>query len=370
MSTPKVFVFAPVELEDCHAQLQKFGCDLLFGKADWHSPQGNNEDELVQFAQGSDALLGTSIRSSPISRKIMEASPHLRIVAKCTVGTDDVDVAAATELGILVCHAPSESNCYGVAEGTVAMILARLKNLHGKDLAVRDGGWRDPALMGRYLGRRETDDYPGLTLGIIGLGRIGARVAQLFAPWGMRMIATDPYIPDERFVKKGVEKVDFDYLLENADIVTMHCTYTKANDRLMGAEQFSRMKPEAIFINTSRGGNVDEQALADALKGGMIAGASIDVFRDEPLPDTSPLRGLGDKITLSPHMVSSNLNSGIEPGYRWATHSVLRALNGEVPDNVFNPEVIEQWKQRFGGKRALRVNEAVPDHPGYGPRDP
>ena len=371
MAKPKIFVFAPVaEMDECHDQLERYGCELLMGKADWHTPQGNNEEELVRYAQGADALLGTSIRSSPISRTVLEANKNLRIVAKCTVGTDDVDVDAATELGILVCHGPTESNCYGVAEGTVAMILSRLKKTTSKDLTVRNGEWRTPALVGRYLGKRETDGYPGLTLGIIGLGRIGARVASLFAPWGMRMIATDPHIDDARFVEKGVEKVELDYLLQNSDIVTMHCTHNRETDRLMGAEQFGKMKPDAIFVNTSRGGNVDEQALAEALRNEVIAGASVDVFRDEPLPADSPLRNLGDKITLSPHMVSSNKDSGLGPGYRWATNAILQALGGEVPNNVFNPEVIERWKQRFGGRTAIPANEPIPDHPGYGPLDP
>lgn len=371
MSNPKIFVFAPADdTGESHARLERYGCELLLGDANWHTPQGNNEDEMIHFAEDAHALMGTSIRSSPITRRVMEASPELRIVAKCTVGTDDVDVDAATELGILVTHGPTESNCYGVAEGTVAMILGRLKRLQERDAAVKAGKWRDPSLMGRYLGRRTTDGYEGMTLGIIGLGRIGARVAQLFQPWDMRIVACDPYIDDERFARKGAEKVDLDYLLENADIVSMHCTHTRETDRLMNAGRFAKMKPTAIFINTSRGANVDEAALADALKNDVIAGAAIDAFADEPLLPESPLRDLGDKIAMSPHMVSSNLNSGLGPGYKWATQAVLKALDGEVPNNVFNPEVIGKWKERFGGRRALLVNEDVPDHPGYGPPDP
>jgi phosphoglycerate dehydrogenase-like enzyme len=371
MADPKIFVFAPADdTGESHARLQRYGCDLILGDADWHTPQGNNEEEMIDLATDADALMGTSIRSSPITRAIMESSPNLRVVAKCTVGTDDIDVDAATELGILVTHAPTESNCYGVAEGTVAMILNRLKKLSERDAAVKSGKWRDPALMGRYLGRRMTDGYEGMTLGIIGLGRIGARVSQLFQPWGMRIIAHDPFIEDERFERKGAEKVELDYLLENADIVSVHCTHNRTTDKFMNAERFAKMKPDAIFINTSRGGNVDEAALADALKNDVIGGAAIDAFADEPLPADSPLRDLGDKISMSAHMVSSNLNSGLGPGYKWATQAVLKALNGEVPNNVFNPEVIEKWKERFGGRRAIRVNEPVEDHPGYGPVDP
>jgi len=371
MADPKVFIFAePDGAAECNEKMASYKLDLTKGEADWHTPMGNNEEEMIEMADGAEALLGTSIRSSPITRKIMEASPNLRIVAKCTVGTDDVDVEAATELGILVTHAPTESNCYGVAEGTVAMILTAVKKLSQRDAQVKSGQWRDPGLMGSYLGRRTTDDYPGMTLGIIGLGRIGARVAQLFAPWRMRIIACDPYIDDERFIRKGCEKVDLDTLLAESDIVSVHCTNNKETTNLMNAERFAKMKPTAIFVNTSRGANVDENALADALKNDTIAYAMIDAFKDEPLLADSLLRDVPDKIMMSPHMVSSNQASGLGPGYKWATDAVIQALGGQVPNNVFNPEVIERWKERFEGRSVLTVNTAPPDHPGYGPPDP
>lgn len=371
MSNPKVFIFAePDQAGDSNEKLEKYGLTLSKGDADWHTPQGNNEEEMIGMASDAEALLGTSIRSSPITRNIMEANPNLRIVAKCTVGTDDIDVEAATELGILVTHAPTESNCYGVAEGTVAFILAAVKKLSQRDAQVKSGKWRDPGLMGTYLGRRTTDDYPGITLGIIGLGRIGARVAQLFAPWRMRIIACDPYITDERFIRNGVEKVDLDTLLTESDVVSVHCVNNKETMNLMNAERFAKMKPTAIFVNTSRGGNVDENALADALKNDTIAFAAIDAFKDEPLLADSPLRSLGDKIMMSPHMVSSNQASGLGPGYKWATDAVIQALAGQVPNNVFNPEVIDRWKERFGDRSVLTVNEPPPDHPGYGPPNP
>lgn len=371
MANPKIFIFAePDRAGDCNAKLEKYGCALTKGSADWHTPQGDNEEAMIGHAKGADALLGTSIRSSPITRRIMEASPALRVVAKCTVGTDDVDVEAATELGILVCHAPTESNCYGVAEGTVTMILSMLKKQNQRDAAVKAGRWRDPALMGTYLGRRTTDGYPGITLGIIGLGRIGARVAQLFAPWRMRIIAYDPYISDERFIRNGAEKVDFDTLLKDSDVVAMHALNTKETRHMMGRAQFARMKKTAIFVNTARGANVDEAAMAEALRNDVIAGAAIDAFEDEPLPKDSPLRELGDKVLLSAHMVSSNQASGLGPGYMWATDAVLQALAGKVPNNVFNPEVIERWRERFGDRSVLTVNEPPPDHPGYGPPNP
>jgi phosphoglycerate dehydrogenase-like enzyme len=367
MDKPQVFVFAPADQSaDSHARLEKAGLQLVIGKAGWHTPKGDNEDEMAKIAAASVALMGTSIRSSPISRKIMQTNPELRIVAKCTVGTDDVDVDAATELGILVCHAPTESNCFGVAEGTVSMILTMLKKQRERDAAVKAGKWRDETLMGTYLGKRDSDGYGGITLGIIGLGRIGSRVAELFAPWRMRIIACDPYVRDEKFIRFGVERVDLDTLLRDSDVVSIHCVNNRETRHMMNAARFALMKPTALFVNTSRGANMAEDDLADALLTGKIAMAAIDAFEDEPLPAESKLRKVGDRIMMSAHMVSSNHGSGIGPGYRWAAQSVLAALQGEVPDNVFNPEVIERWKQRFGGRKLLTLNEPLDHSHSYG----
>src|SRR5207249_7744622 len=196
MSSAKVFIFAPVEeARDSHRRLEAEGCELRLGKASWDTPQGHGEPELIRMAQGAHALMGTSIRNVPISRKIMESSPELRVVAKYTIGVDDVDVEAATEMGSLVCHGPTESNWGGVAEGTITAMLTMLKRVRERDRHLKDGGaWRDPKLQGTYLGSR-ADGYAGITLGLIGLGRIGSRIATLLRPWQMRILATDPYVP-------------------------------------------------------------------------------------------------------------------------------------------------------------------------------
>lgn len=359
MSNPKVFVFAPADQTgDSHEKLEKAGIDLVLGDASWHTPQGNNESDMIELGAGSAGLMGTSIRSSPITRKIMESSEGLRIIAKCTVGVDDIDVDAATELGIMVCHAPTEANCHGVAEGTVAMILGVMKKVRERDDAMKAGDWRKPELQGMYLGRRDTDDYEGLTLGIVGLGRIGSRVCELMAPWKMRIIACDPYVDKDRFVRNGAEQVDIETLFGDSDIVSVHVTHTSETRRFLGKDLFALMKPDALFVNTSRGAVVNEPELADALSKGTPAAAAIDVYEDEPLPHNSPLMGLGDKVLLSAHMVSSNVKSGgLHPGYQWATRSMISALNGEVPDNVFNKDVIPAWKEKFGGKKLLFGNE-------------
>jgi D-3-phosphoglycerate dehydrogenase / 2-oxoglutarate reductase len=346
----KVFIFAPAdESGETHKKLQDQGCELILGKASWDTPQGSNEAEMAGLATGCDALVGTSIRCTPISRTIMKSSDRLRIVAKYTIGVDDVDVEAATEMGILVTHSPTESNWGGVAEGTVTAMLTLLKKARERDRHLKtEGGWRDPRLQGTYVGAR-ADGYAGLTIGVIGLGRIGSRVATLLRPWNVRILATDPYVPDATFAQHGVTRVDLPTLLRESDVVSLHVVLTRETRHMIGAPQLALMKPTAIFINTARGPCVQEAALIEALLRGQIAGAALDVFEQEPLSPDSPLRNLGDKVLLSPHNVSSNVGSGLGPGIRWATDSVLAALRGEVPDNVYNREVIPRWQGRFGG---------------------
>jgi phosphoglycerate dehydrogenase-like enzyme len=350
MTLAKVFIFAPVDgVDDPRPRLEASGCEVILGKASWDTPQGSSEDEMVRMAAGCDVLMGTSIRNAPISRRIMQSSDRLRIVAKYTIGTDDVDVDAATELGILVAHGPTESNWGGVAEGTIAAMLTMLKKSRERDRYLKEsGGWRDAQLQGTYVGSR-ADGYAGITLGLVGLGRIGTRVATLLRPWKLRILAADPYVPDARFAEHGVTRVDLPTLLRESDVVSLHVVLTRQTRHLMGPEQFALMKPSAIFINTSRGPCVQEGALVEALLKGQIAGAALDVFEEEPLSRDSQLRNLGDQVLLSPHMVSSNVGSGLGPGIRWATESVLAALRGEVPDNVYNTDVIPHWERRFGG---------------------
>src|SRR5437588_9742507 len=184
MSTkPKVLIFAPrEEPPETITSIEGMGCELVFGDLSWQLPRTHHEDTVVEAAREAVALMGTSMRHTPISRRIMQASQRLRIVAKYTVGVDDIDTEAATDLGIMVCHAPTESNCFGVAETTVTFMLALLKKVAERDADVRAGKWRTRENFGYYLGSRQSDGFPGQTVGLVGFGRIGTRVAQLVAP--------------------------------------------------------------------------------------------------------------------------------------------------------------------------------------------
>jgi phosphoglycerate dehydrogenase-like enzyme len=351
MSKSKVFIFAPVHRmgasENAYNVFDDAGCEVVYGRASWQIPQGDNEAEMCEMAEGADALTGGSIRSSPITAKIMDSAPELRIIAKCSIGVDDVDLDAATERGILVTHSPTESNWSGVAEGTTAIMLALLKKIRERDDAVKQGQWRDPALQGISLGRHQ-DGYAGITIGIVGLGRIGRRFADLLAPWRVRILACDPYVEESRFVLCNAERVDLQTLLKESDVVSLHVVLTKETRQMIGAEEFALMKQGAILINTSRGQVVNEKALVEALQSDHLAAAGLDVFEDEPLHADSPLLKMGHKVLLSPHMASSNLDNGLKQGIIWANRAVLAALDGKVPEHVYNKEVIPKWLKRFG----------------------
>ncbi|MEA2981169.1 MAG: D-3-phosphoglycerate dehydrogenase / 2-oxoglutarate reductase [Alphaproteobacteria bacterium] len=350
MTNPKILIFAPrEEPKNLIGSLEGAGYELAYGERAWQNPRSDHESDFATAARDAVALMGTSIRHTPVSRRVMESSQRLRVVAKYTVGVDDIDVEAATELGIMVCHAPTEANCFGVAEQTIAFILAILKKIRERDANVRAGKWRLPEDATTFLGRRESDGHPGITVGLVGLGRIGTRVAQLLAPWRVRIVAYDPYIPPANFLLAGVKSVDYPTLLRESDVISFHVVLTKETRFMCAEREIALMKPSAVVINTARGKVIDEAALARALAEGRLRAAAIDAFEEEPPAPDSPLRALGDKILMSPHAASYNEGGELGPGIAWATRSVLTALAGNVPDNVYNRDVIARWKERFGG---------------------
>jgi phosphoglycerate dehydrogenase-like enzyme len=350
MSKPRILIFAPrEEPPETIDALEGIGCEIVFGELDWQLPRTAHEDAVVEAAREAVALMGTSIRQTPISRRVMQASQRLRVVAKYTVGVDDVDTEAATDLGVMVCHAPTESNCFGVAETTITFMLSLLKKVAERDADVRAGNWRTAENFAYYVGSRASDGFPGQTIGLVGLGRIGTRVAQLLAPWRARILAYDPYVAPAHFLMHGVTSVDYETLLRQSDVVSFHVVLTRETRYMLGEEQLSLMKPNAIVLNTARGKVVDERALAAAIEVRRIRGAAIDAFEEEPLPLDSPLRRLGDRVLLSPHSASYTEGGELRQGVAWATRSVVTALKGGIPDNVYNHDVIPRWKERFGG---------------------
>jgi phosphoglycerate dehydrogenase-like enzyme len=234
----------------------------------------------------------------------------------------------------------------------VALMLAVLKRVRERDRHVKAGGWREPPIYGTYVGKRG-DGYAGITIGIVGLGRAGARVAELLKPWGARVLAADPYVEPAKFARHGAERVDLETLLREADVVTLHCNLTAETRGLLDRRRLALLKPTAVLVNTARGAVVDLEALCDALESRALAAAALDVLPEEPAPRDARILKLGDRVLLSPHMVAANQGGTLGAAIPWATDAVLAALRGEVPERVYNTEAVGAWRARFGGKRLL-----------------
>jgi phosphoglycerate dehydrogenase-like enzyme len=346
LSRPRVLIYRPVDESGAsHRSLEAAGCDVLVAAPD--APRA----ELVALARDVDALLGATFRGQ-MDREFLTLSPRLRLVAKYTIGVDDVDVDVASSLGILVTHCPTEANWGGVAEGAVALMLAVLKRVRERDRHVKAGGWREPPIYGTYVGKRG-DGYAGITIGIVGLGRAGSRVADLLRPWGARLLAADPYVEPAKFARHGVERVDLETLLREADVVTLHCNLTAETRGLIDRRRLELLKPTALLVNTARGAVVDLDALCDALERHALGAAALDVLAEEPVPRDARILKLGDRVLLSPHMIAANQGGTLGAAIPWAAEAVLAALRGVVPQRVYNTEAEPKWRARFGGKPLL-----------------
>jgi phosphoglycerate dehydrogenase-like enzyme len=347
LSRPKVCIYRPVDGSGAtHRLLEEAGCDVVVGSA------GATSAEVARLARGADALMGATYRGGLIDATLLAVCPALRIISKYTIGIDDIDLDAATARAVLVTHCPTEANWGGVAEGTLALMLGLLKRLRERDRQVKSGGWRDPALAGTYVGARR-DGYAGITVGIVGLGRVGSRVADLLAPWRVRLLACDPYVDEAHFIHHGAQAVDLPTLLRESDVVTLHSSLSEETRNLIARSELALMRPSAVLINTARGALVDVEALTAALESGRLAGAALDVLPEEPPPADLELLKLGDKVLLSPHMVAANCANPLESAAGQATEAVLAALRGVVPQRVCNREAVAAWRARYADENLL-----------------
>lgn len=343
LNPPKVYVFRPVdEAGESYRRLRAAGCDVVV------SDGPASKARILAAARDAAVLVGSTFKDGTMDREFLAALPQLRLVAKYTIGVDDIDVDAATELGILVTHSPTEANWGGVAEGALALMLTFLKRVRERDRHVKTGGWRDWDLEGTYLGARE-DGYAGIRIGIVGLGRIGRRVADLLRPWRLTVTAADPYVADDVFERHGVGRAEIAELLEQSDVLSLHCNLTSETRGLIGREELKRMKSGALLINSARGSMVDIDALCDALDAGRLAGAALDVLPEEPPPPDARILTMGDKVILSPHMIAANRGGTLRPAIPWATDAALAAIRGLVPPHVYDESAVARWQSRFAG---------------------
>ena len=353
MTKPKVAVVVPWDRSgESYAYMEDAGCDVSIADATWASGFDATRESYVELCTGADAIIGARLEGFDIGGDLLAEFPDLRIYCRYNIGYDDIDLRAATELGVIVTNSPVESNWGAVAENTFAFMLGMLKKVRERDRHVKNGGWRDDDPGATFIGRRQ-DGYEGLTIGIIGLGRVGSRLADLLQPWRVRILAHDPYVDDAGFVHHNALRTDLDTLLGVSDVVTLHCDLNEDTRLLIGERELGLIKPSAIFINAARGGLVDQDALFHALDSDRIAGAALDVFESEPTPKQSPILGLGEKVLLAPHTAGRTTSATFNTQFPMQTEALLTALRGQVPKNIVNPDVVPKWQRRFGGKSMI-----------------
>jgi D-3-phosphoglycerate dehydrogenase / 2-oxoglutarate reductase len=258
-----------------------------------------------------DRAVGLIAGTEALSREVLAAAPDLRVISRCGVGLDGIDLEAAAERGIAVLRT-GEAHVDAVAELALGGLLDVLRRISAADRGVRAGAWDKP--MGRLL--------KGKTVGVVGLGRTGRRLVELLAPFAVTVVAVDP-VEDRAFAAAhAVTYGSLDTVLESSDIVTLHLGYSPDAHHLLDAERISLMRPGAILVNGARGGLVDETALASALADGRLGGAYLDVFEREPY--AGPLAGL-DNVVLTPHIGSYAVEGRVAMEIE-AAENLLRAL--------------------------------------------
>jgi D-3-phosphoglycerate dehydrogenase len=319
---------------------------------------GLGRDELLRLlgeAGGWDALVVRS--QTRVDAELLAAGePRLGVIGVASVGTDRIDVDAATRAGVMVVNAPT-GNTIAAAEHTMALMLALLRHVPEANASVRAGAWERAAYTGREL--------RGKTLGIVGLGKIGKAVARRAAGFEMRVIANDPYLTEEQAAEHGAKLVALAELLHRADVITVHTPLTPQTRGLLGRAQLEATKPGAFLLNVARGGIVDERALADALSSGHLSGAAVDVYTSEPMTPDNPLRA-APNLVLTPHLGASTTEAQDRVGLEMA-EQVVMALAGVTPPYAVNaPAVAADVAPRLrpyvelGRRMAILVRQLAP----------
>jgi D-3-phosphoglycerate dehydrogenase / 2-oxoglutarate reductase len=315
---------------------------------------GLSPDQLKEAVVGAQAIV---IRSATqVDSEVLEAGTDLEVVGRAGIGLDNVDVEAATRRGVMVVNAP-ESNILSAAEHAMALLLAQARNIPQAHASLVGGKWERSKWEGVEL--------HGKTLGVIGLGRIGALVAQRALSFGMRLYAYDPYVSPERAKQMGVELMPLEDLLAEADFVSIHLPKSAETTGLIGRDLLEKAKPGIRIVNAARGGIVDEEALASAIRSGRVAGAAFDVFSSEPCTD-SPLFEL-DGVVVTPHLGASTVEAQDKAGTTIAEQVILALAGDFVPFavNVAAREVPESVRPFLGlaeqlGRAFACLNEGLP----------
>jgi len=294
---------------------------------------GLKPEELIAYISEYEGLIVRS--ETKVTKEVIEAGKKLQVIGRAGVGVDNINVEAATKKGIIVMNAPG-GNTVSTAEHTIAMLLALSRNIPQADKSTKEGKWERKKYIGVELS--------GKTLGVIGLGRIGSYVSQIALAFNMKVLAYDPYISSEKAKRLGVELVSLDELYKNSDFITLHVPKSDETKKMISKAEIDKMKDGVRIINCARGGLIDEEALYEALKSGKVAGASLDVYENEP-PTGSSLLELENCITV-PHLGASTYDAQINVGVEVA-QQVVDALSGGPIRNAVNiqqvdPDVLQE----------------------------
>ncbi len=331
-------------LQEVVAGLEGAGCEVVLTP---EPPPGKQlvftPSQIAAYFRHADGFIGSL--GERYSREVLEAGERLKIGCSYVIGTENIDVEAATELGIAVAYGAAPETFIGVAEAVVLLTAALLKGLPAKQEAVRSGGWKPPH-PGRMVWKR--------TIGLVGLGNIGRQVAIRLQGWDCKVIAADPYVSSEAAAELGVQMVDLNTLLRVSDVVSLHVVLTPETHHLIGERELSLMRPDAYLVNTSRGAAVDEAALCRALDSGRLAGVGIDAWEREPAAADHSLRN-------HPRAIATGHNIGhSEECYAAlavaAVENTLRGLRGEEPLYLRNPRVLPAWRERLDRLTAPVIN--------------
>ncbi|MFN8590196.1 MAG: C-terminal binding protein [Thermomicrobiales bacterium] len=296
-----------------------------------------SEDDLIALGQGADAILASTREA--ITRRVLENIPRVKVIARYGVGLDNVDLDAAADVGIVVTHFPGYCTAE-VADHALSMILALNRRIVEQDRSLREGAWVEHGPATRNILRGPVEPLREQTLGIVGFGRIGQAVAARAKPFGLTILASDPYLDPGVAAAADVELVPLDDLLRRSDIVTIHTPLTPETRGMMNAEKLALMKPTAVLVNTARGPIIDLPALADALERGKLAGAALDVVDPEPLPADAPFYRMPNVI-LTPHSAYYSERS-VDLVRRETLLEAVQVLRGKRPRTVANPAVLEK----------------------------
>ena len=311
--------------QEAEAALESAGCEVV------RSPQAGPipEDLLIAQLQGCEGVIGSS---DPYTKRVFTECPQLKVVARCGVGIDSVDLTGATETGVVVTNTPGAMTD-AVADYTFALLLGITRRTHEGDALMRSGGW---------------GEYPGIlvcgkTIGLVGCGAIGQGVARRATGFGMRILAYDPPLAASPNRPANIEFMELNELLAQSDFVSVHAPNLPETKGLFNAARFAQMKPTAYLINTARGALIDEPALIAALEQKQIAGAALDVFSQEPLPSDHPLRR-APRCLLTPHNAFNAAEAAAAMSLLSA-ESILDLMQGRRPVSVCNPAVWDSRRQ-------------------------